>query len=382
MEEVHKHAKEYDKASSLTSVQSLVQNVTEKQRYQRTSYQGNRKCYNCNRPGHIAEEIHKCPAKNVTCFNCGMRGHFKASCRKRKVEEPQTSQKQNKKVCALVDATPQSAGLFFVNDGVPSGFLVFDVGVLLLEMVVDSGSPANIIRESTYQKLKAAGANIMGERNGGDLQVRLESFASDSKILFSCAFEAEIKTPGADNGVWTHFLVAPKGQTDLLSKATAFALGVLKIGYSVNQITGIRNSTISISEFPKIPNVALKIQVDEHIKPIVQAARRLPISMEADVEEVIQDLIDKKIIERAEAPFTWISPLVPVRKSDGKIRLCVDMRAANQAVIRENYPMPNIDTVITEIRKVTKLSNIDFGSAYHYIELELMLGIKSAPELF
>lgn len=114
----------------------------------------------------------------------------------------------------------------------------------------------------------------------------MESFASDSKILFSRAFEAEIKVPDADAGVWTHFLVAPKGQTDLLSKTTAFALGVLKIGYSVNQICNATDSSTISPEFPKLPGVSLKIQVDEQIKPIVQAARRLPISMEADVEKV------------------------------------------------------------------------------------------------
>ncbi|XP_058811015.1 uncharacterized protein LOC131675899 [Topomyia yanbarensis] len=186
-------------------------------------------------------------------------------------------------------------------------------------MIVDSGSPANIIRECTFQKLKEGGANIMNERNADDLH--LQSFASDSKILFTRAFEAEIMVPDAEAGVWTHLLVAPKGQTDLLSKATAFALGVLKIGYSMNQISSESDYTTMDSEFPKLPGPALKIQVDGHIKPVVQAARRLPISMEADVEKVIQDLIDKKIIERAEAPFTWISPLVPVRKSDGKITL-------------------------------------------------------------
>ena len=76
------------------------------------------------------------------------------------------------------------------------------------------------------------------------------------------------------------------------------------------------------------------------------------MSMEADVEEAIRDLLDKNIIERAEGPLTWVSPLVPIRKADGNIRLCVDLRAANQAVKRENYPMPNIDAAMMSITKV------------------------------
>ncbi|XP_055523237.1 uncharacterized protein K02A2.6-like [Wyeomyia smithii] len=124
--------------------------------------------------------------------------------------------------------------------------------------------------------------------------------------------------------------------------------------------------------------------------------------MEAAVEEIIRDLIDKKIIERVEGPQSWVSPIVPVRKSDGKIRVCIDMRVANQAVIREHYPMPNIDSAMASIPKVAKLSKVDLESAYYHLELEpdsrkittfacrsgvyrfrrLMFGIKSAPELF
>lgn len=294
MEEVQKHAKEYDKTPPLIPVQALVQKGTNRPFFQRpgdrigASFSNTRKCYNCNRPGHIAKDVQRCPARSVTCFNCGAQGHFKACCRKRKHEETQTSQKPNKRVCAVVEAPsePGISGIFFVDDGQQSEILLFDVGGVQMNMVVDSGSPANILRESTYQKLKETGANIINERSANDLHLRLESFASDSKIVFSRAFEAEIKVPDADAGVWTHFLVAPKGQTDLLSKTTAFALGVLKIGYSVNQICNATDSSTMNPEFPKLPGVSLKIQVDEQIKPIVQAARRLPISMEADVEKV------------------------------------------------------------------------------------------------
>lgn len=120
------------------------------------------------------------------------------------------------------------------------------------------------------------------------------------------------------------------------------------------------------------------------------------------IKQVIQELLDKGIIERSDGPLTWVSPLVPVRKNDGKIRLCVDMREANRAVQKENYPMPNIDAAIASIHKVSKLSKIDLESAYYHFELDpqsrdittfasrsgvyrfkrLMFGIKSAPELF
>lgn len=287
MEEVQKHAKEYDKSPSMIGERAVVQNISENKRFQKASQQGSRKCYNCNRPGHIAKETQKCAARNVTCFNCGMQGHFKACCRKRKFDEFQTSQR-HKRVCALIENPSEAgvSGVFFVKEDGPSEILRFTLGGIQADMVVDSGSPANIVRECTYRMLKNAGATIINERNAQNLNLRLESFASDSKILFTKAFEAEIKIPDTETGIWAHFLVAPRGQTDLLSKSTAFALGVLRIGYSVNHINNETSAIQSNAEFPKLPGVTLKLQVDERIRPVAQAARRLPISMEADVEKV------------------------------------------------------------------------------------------------
>lgn len=190
-------------------------------------------------------------------------------------------------------------------------------------MTVDSGSPANILREDTYYMLKHQGAKFLNERKEDEIESRYESFASNERIRFTNAFEAEVSIPGEEIGVWAHILVAPKGQTNLLSKSTAFALGVLKIGYNVNNIVE-RSTEIGneICEFPKIPGTLLKIKIDENVSPVIQPERRLPIAMEADVEKVIQDLLDSGIIEKANNTLSWVSPLVPIRKSDGRIRLC------------------------------------------------------------
>ncbi|XP_062537714.1 uncharacterized protein LOC134206050 [Armigeres subalbatus] len=317
IEEVQKHAMEY--GSSSMAVQGLVDKISRKPGLDRN----NRKCYNCNRSGHIAKDISKCPASNASCFNCGNKGHFKFCCRKRKTDCSSKYNEPKKRVYAVVGCKTEETenGVFFVSDEGPSEILEFFIGGIPVSLVVDSGSPANIIREDTYRKLQQSRARIVNERKA-DKTLKLEAFASNDKIVFSTAFEAEIRTPEDENAVWAHFLVAPKGQTNLLSKTTAFALGVLRIGYKVNMITDGTSDTGS-KEFPKIPGVTLRIQVDESVRPVIQAPRRLPIAMEAEVEEVIRDLIDKAIIERAEGPLSWVSPLVPVRKSNGKIRLCV-----------------------------------------------------------
>jgi hypothetical protein len=46
-------------------------------------------------------------------------------------------------------------------------------------------------------------------------------------------------------------------------------------------------------------------------------------------------LESQDIIEKVNDQTPWVSPVIVVPKPNGDIRLCVDMREANQAIIRE-----------------------------------------------
>ena len=83
--------------------------------------------------------------------------------------------------------------------------------------------------------------------------------------------------------------------------------------------------------------------VDETVQPVAQPMRRLPFGLRDKVDEKLDELLEKGIIEDVpSSPTTWLSPLVVVGKPDGDIRICVDMRRANEAVVREIHPIPTI----------------------------------------
>ena len=46
----------------------------------------------------------------------------------------------------------------------------------------------------------------------------------------------------------------------------------------------------------------------------------------------------------------WVSPLVCVPKKNGDVRLCVDMRKGNTAIIRNYYPIPILDEILYEVK--------------------------------
>ena len=108
------------------------------------------------------------------------------------------------------------------------------------------------------------------------------------------------------------------------------------------------------------------------------------------------------IIEKFEEPSDWMSQVVVVPKVNGVIRLCVDMRRANEAVIRGRYAIPTIDDILTDLNQNQVFSKLDIKWDYHQIELEpsarkittfqthkgnfrykrMMFGISCAPEMY
>ena len=68
------------------------------------------------------------------------------------------------------------------------------------------------------------------------------------------------------------------------------------------------------------------------------------------VQQKIEELLDLDIIERVSGPTTWVGPasFVPKPNKD-EVRICVDMRRANEAIQREKLPIPTVDEVLEEI---------------------------------
>ena len=77
------------------------------------------------------------------------------------------------------------------------------------------------------------------------------------------------------------------------------------------------------------------------------------------------------IIEPVDGPTPWISPLVviPKPKNPNQIRVCVDMRQPNRAILRKRHITPTVDDLIHDLNGATVFSKIDLNSGYHQLEL-------------
>ena len=72
------------------------------------------------------------------------------------------------------------------------------------------------------------------------------------------------------------------------------------------------------------------------------------------------------VIERVYGPTLWVS-LIPEKNSE--VHICVDMRAANQAITRERHPLPTVDDLIHTLNGAIVFSKLDLRAGYHQVPL-------------
>ena len=63
----------------------------------------------------------------------------------------------------------------------------------------------------------------------------------------------------------------------------------------------------------------------------------------------LKQLEGLEVIEKVNVPTNWINPLVAVEKPNGGIRICLDMRQANRAILKEKHPVPTLEETSQEI---------------------------------
>ena len=87
------------------------------------------------------------------------------------------------------------------------------------------------------------------------------------------------------------------------------------------------------------------------------------------MEEELERLQRLDIIEQVNGPNSWVNPIVAVPKKDDKIRLCLDMRRANEAIIRERHVIPKVEDILIELHSAKCFSKVDLREGYHQLEL-------------
>jgi hypothetical protein len=102
--------------------------------------------------------------------------------------------------------------------------------------------------------------------------------------------------------------------------------------------------------------------------PIWQKPRSFAEPVNQEIENQCKELLAEDIIEYSNS--NWSSPVVPVRKTDGTMRLCVDYRKINAVTKTESFPMPNINQCIYKARNIKYFTKLDLVRGYYQVPID------------
>ena len=109
---------------------------------------------------------------------------------------------------------------------------------------------------------------------------------------------------------------------------------------------------------------------------------------------------DLAIIEPSVSP--WNSPIVPILKKGGGLRMCLDYRRLNQVTVPDRHPVPNLADSIFGLHGTQYFTRLDLVKSYYQIPIDessrectafstprnhwqfkrLSFGLRNAPSAF
>ncbi|XP_070011134.1 uncharacterized protein [Nicotiana sylvestris] len=124
----------------------------------------------------------------------------------------------------------------------------------------------------------------------------------------------------------------------------------------------------SYKEMPGLdPKVAVHhLAVKNGARSVKQTQRRFRSDLVPLIETEVNKLIEAGFIHEVKYP-TWVSSIVPVRKKNGKIRVCVDFRDLNNACPKDEFPLPIPELMIDATTGYEAMSFMDGSSGYNQI---------------
>ena len=64
---------------------------------------------------------------------------------------------------------------------------------------------------------------------------------------------------------------------------------------------------------------------------------------------------------------SWVSNLVPIRKKNGDIRLCVDFKNLNMSSLKDNYCLPKMEAMLQKVTSSELMSMMDGFLGYNQV---------------
>ena len=92
-------------------------------------------------------------------------------------------------------------------------------------------------------------------------------------------------------------------------------------------------------------------------QPFKEHYRRIPPHLYEEVKAHLQEMVEVGAIRKSFSP--WTSAVVLVRKKDGGLRFCIDLRKLNNRTVEDGYSLSRIEDTLDCLHGAVWFSTLD-----------------------
>lgn len=377
-------------------------------------------CYRCGKKSHTPAE---CWFKDKECNKCQKTGHIQKMCKtkmREKVKEKKFHKRKDKQremhdieTCSSDTDSAQDLACFDVcslkrpNRGII--WVSPKVEGKTLTMELDTGSALSVISKKDYQAhfshLKLQSTDVMlktytGERIAPMGVVKVKVHYSDQRHVLSLY----VVERGGAPLFGREWLREIQLDWQSIKEMQATVTKKQSTGSTTEKLNKILTNAGEVFQdgIGTLKHLKAQIVLEDDAVPKFHKARQVPYALRPKVENELQRLENEGILSKVDWS-EWATPIVPVVKGNGSVRLCGDFKVTVNPVLKaEQYPLPRIDDIFAALGQGKRFSKIDLAQAYLQMEMEesskkyltintskglyqynrLVFGIASAPAIW
>lgn len=349
-------------------------------------------CFRCGDSKHLANNCNK---KNLHCNKCKTKGHLGKVCLKVKNDTRNSNVDQIDEILSITTQYTEYPHLrekFTVQVQVNKVSITFEL---------DTGAAVTLIGLTDFK-------NYFPDIQLQKTDTKLVTY---SKQQLTVVGFAQVQVAYHNVVKDLNLYVVHTDKHALLGREWMRKLGIsFTLGNSITQITSSsrlenllqKYSTIRDKNMGKIIGLQARLKLKKDTQPFFIKARKVPYSLLPKVEKELEFLENEGILQKIESS-EFATPIVPVIKANGNIRICGDFKCTlNPNLIVDEYPLPTLDTLFSSMSGGDKFTKLDLQQAYLQMEVHpedrkyltlstpkglyrstrLMYGVASAPAIW
>lgn len=367
-------------------------------------------CKTCGKKGHATKD---CRGKDytLTCFFCKAEGHRRTECPKLQRKDVAKKEAQPTSEVSAVKATEDASQVVASVRELEKKLTISNTFIKIVKLnnkecnilvLIDTGSPVSFIREDIFQEFftlkddfsnsairKFTALNNLPIQTCGSVRTQIcfeqcpnSSFNVELQILKgrNCSNTVIIGRDFLINEEITVVYKPFKSLSDQIQLLPNFdicevtdklenKINDLHIDFEESVKTRLKEMLLNIENAERQiidDDYSVRINLKDK-STYAYSPRRFALEQRKQIREIVDDLLERKIIQHSTSPYC--ARVVPVQKRNGKVRLCVDLRPLNSRVSKQKYPFPLIEDCLLRISNKSVFTVLDMKDGFHQIKV-------------